>query len=502
MTDIKINRGMSSEMLRKELRAFGRFSQVEARAADGGVFVLHEVTMGERLVRYFKQSNEDRQKHTMASRQALLKLASGRPELQALLGKSVLFKNSWTAPELRDALRGRGTPMRAAGSGQGLQVPITEAGQVGVANAKVAMIKADSKIDWLAAPTADGKVHRVSPPDKKRPHTEIAVRRSAAPDDAELRRAYANALGAAKGHVVIAPIDNFEGKPIRAQTGPDGAWETTGIQRYSDESLSLLLDAIDDAKRTNPEITSVTIAAGEYPDSAISGRLASLQAARLTARLDAAEPNGTHAKLPPSLRVVGRQLTGEMRVAKTGMDEADLDMAATPLPNVRTCVAHPGSLRADTTFLQFSEVSRLATRLGASGSSDFAQVVEMVFDTHGLVWPEAREIRRATALKWGIEALELPPCELPAIRLFAMERMDWAHATEDDCKQFFSQHLANLHGRVVIQLSGDATLDKGLWAALQQLSRSESGQRCEFILASPYTSTVQGFAAGIGPWGG
>jgi hypothetical protein len=80
-----------------------------------------------------------------------------------------------------------------------------------------------------------------------------------------MRSAYKNALTAASGHVVIAPIKHFH----------------EGVEQpCSNRSILLLLEAIDNAKQTNPNLTAVTIAAGEYGDADLAGRIEDLQAAR------------------------------------------------------------------------------------------------------------------------------------------------------------------------------------------------------------------------------
>jgi hypothetical protein len=144
-------------------------------------------------------------------------------------------------------------------------VPLKENGQIGVANAKVMDIKSDSKICWNLRPETESPPTTVSNRSESRPHVEVTVSHPVTPTDEQMRSAYKNALTAASGHVVIAPIKHFH----------------EGVEQpCSNRSILLLLEAIDNAKQTNPNLTAVTIAAGEYGHADLAGRIEDLQAAR------------------------------------------------------------------------------------------------------------------------------------------------------------------------------------------------------------------------------
>jgi hypothetical protein len=100
------------------------------------------------------------------------------------------------------------------------------------------------------------------------------------PGKDELRSAYRIALERASGHVVIAPIDDVPHaeRAVMAKQ-KDGKEVLVDVRYCSDTSLSLLLEAIDEAKQ-NSHITAVTIACDEYPDKTISTRLVQQQAIR------------------------------------------------------------------------------------------------------------------------------------------------------------------------------------------------------------------------------
>jgi hypothetical protein len=281
MTNIRVSRDVSTETIRQQLGSFSLFSTVEARTdtKDSKVTVLHEVKLGERIKRFFSQSSGVRNQQVWLSQQALQSLALQRPEIHTLLGQSVWNKQDWSASELRDALKIKASILKQAKDGSGLQVGLDQPGQVGVANAKVSQIVADSKITWKLSPIASkGQFEITKPTDHGT--AEISVRRTDEPSEDELRSAYKTALENAKGHVVIAPVDDIaHGKRAKIVQQEGDTKKTVEAHYCSDTSLKLLLEAIDEAKQ-NSHITAVTIACDEYPDKTISTRLVQQQAIR------------------------------------------------------------------------------------------------------------------------------------------------------------------------------------------------------------------------------
>jgi hypothetical protein len=192
-------------------------------------------------------------------------LADTRSVFGTLIGSSINNKSDWTAIEIHRALASQLERLVIAERGTGLMVPLKENGQIGVANAKVMDIKSDSKICWKLRPETESRPTTVSNRSESRPHVEVTVSHPVTPTDEQMRSAYKNALTAASGHVVIAPIKHFH----------------EGVEQpCSKRSILLLLEAIDNAKQTNPNLTAVTIAAGEYGDADLAGRIEDLQAAR------------------------------------------------------------------------------------------------------------------------------------------------------------------------------------------------------------------------------
>ena len=268
MTDIHIRANTTTDDIRHQLSEFGWLSKVEASIEepnqDERIIVLHEVTFGQRLGRLF-QSVEKREKSVEISRRAMRELADTRSVFGTLIGSSINNKSDWTAIEIHRALASQLERLIPAERGRGLMVPLKENGQIGIANAKVMNIKSDSKICWGLRPETESPPTTVSDRSESRPHVEVTVSHPVTPTDEQMRSAYKNALTAASGHVVIAPIKHFD----------------EGVkQSCSDRSIILLLEAVDNAKQTNLNLTAVTIAAGEYGDADLAGRIEDLQAAR------------------------------------------------------------------------------------------------------------------------------------------------------------------------------------------------------------------------------
>jgi len=268
MTDIYIRANTTTDDIRRQLSEFGWLSKVEASIEepnrDERIIVLHEVTFGQRLGRLF-QSVEKREKSVEISRRAMRELADTRSVFGTLIGSSINNKSDWTAIEIHRALASQLERLVIAERGTGLMVPLKENGQIGIANAKVMDIKSDSKICWNLRPETESPPTTVSNRSESRPHVEVTVSHPVTPTDEQMRSAYKNALTAASGHVVIAPIKHFD----------------EGVeQSCSNRSILLLLEAIDNAKQTNPNLTAVTIAAGEYGHADLAGRIEDLQAAR------------------------------------------------------------------------------------------------------------------------------------------------------------------------------------------------------------------------------
>jgi hypothetical protein len=267
MAKIRIGDNTTADEVRRQLSDFSWFSKVEASTeeVDGKkIVVLHEVTLGKRLIRLF-QSPAQRSDHADKSRHAMRAMANKHPAIRALMGSSINNKSGWTVSELRQALTAGLVRLAPTENAKKLVVPLSKLGQVGVAHAKVADIGSDSKVIWgmkqanLPHPTT------VSMSSDERPFVAVTVYHPSEPGIEEMKAAYRDALKAASGHVVIAPIK-------------DGA--LGDLQPCSALSLDLLLEAIDEAKEKNPNLTAVTIAAREIDDKGLAGRIEDMQAQR------------------------------------------------------------------------------------------------------------------------------------------------------------------------------------------------------------------------------
>jgi hypothetical protein len=293
MAKIRIDDNTTADEVRRQLSDFSWFSKVEASTEKVGekkIVVLHEVTLGQRLGRLF-QSPRQRSDCVDNSRKAMRALADTHPVIGNLLGTSINHKSGWSVTELRETLTSGLVRMAPTEHGKKLAVPLAERGQVGVANAKIADIKSDSKLFWQLRPASRPYPTTVSKPSNEHPFVEVSVFHPDTPSVEDMTDAYGRAFKAASGHIVIAPIkDSAEG----------------GHQSCSDLSLELLLDAIDDARENNSNLTAVTIAAGEYGDTDLAGRIEDLQATRRLAANESSTKSEHGKFYPPH----GRQVPG------------------------------------------------------------------------------------------------------------------------------------------------------------------------------------------------
>ena len=274
--------------------------------------MLHEITLGQRLGRLF-QSPRQRSDCVDNSRKAMRALADTHPVIGNLLGTSINHKSGWSVTELRETLTSGLVRMSPTEHGKKLVVPLAERGQVGVANAKIADIESDSKVFWQLRPANTSFPTTVSEPSNERPFVEVSVFNPDRPSVEDMTDAYRRAFKAASGHIVIAPIkDSAEG----------------GHQSCSDLSLGLLLDAIDDARENNSNLTAVTIAATEYGDTDLAGRIEDLQATRRLAANESSTKS-EHRKFYPSH---GRQVPGRAGIHFLTNSPFTLQAARTVIP--------------------------------------------------------------------------------------------------------------------------------------------------------------------------
>jgi uncharacterized protein (DUF1778 family) len=280
MADIYIRANTSTDDIRHQLSEFSWFSHVEARIEQGGqgnIIVLHEVTLGERLQKFILQSAEERAKSVVDSRKVLNQLVNKQPAFRALLDASVNHKSAWGGRELHKALAGGLSRLSRSDCGKGLAVPPAIRGKLGVANAKMTDIEADTKVSWTGTPAKNSDPIIWRRPDEKQPVVEVTV--PDLPDEKQMLHAYRLALGEATGHVVITPIRDID-VPIKSVRELRDGNGYGNVQCCTDSSLNLLLQAIDEAQKTNPNLKAVTIAAHDYAEKGMASRIEELHASR------------------------------------------------------------------------------------------------------------------------------------------------------------------------------------------------------------------------------
>ncbi len=302
MAEIRIQATTSTDEVRRQLSDFSWFSRVEAsieQASDKKIIVLHEVTLGQRLHRSIWQTAEQREKSISESRRALHELAEKRPAIRSLLGATINHQSAWRAAELQKALSTRIERLSRPEHETGLIVPI-EKGQTGVANAKITDIAADTRINWMTSPAKQAPaIWRQA--DEQHPDMDVML--SAQPTEQQMLEAYRLALGASKGHVAIAPIRDIDVSVDIERQALNGTLKGD-IHYYSDSSLTMLLQAIDEAIESTPGLTAVTIAAETYVEKGLAGRIEDLQAARRRAAEDDAFRSERGRFYPPHGRPV------------------------------------------------------------------------------------------------------------------------------------------------------------------------------------------------------
>lgn len=302
MAEIRIQATTSTDEVRRQLSGFSWFSRVEAsieQASDQKIIVLHEVTLGQRLHRSIWQTAEQRAKSVSDSRRALNELAERRPAIRSLLGTAINHQSGLRAADLQKALGARIERLARTEHGTGLAVPIKK-GQIGVAQANIADIAADTRINWMTSPAKQSPaIWRAA--DEQQPVMDVML--SARPTEQQMLEAYRLALGASKGHVAIAPIRDIDLAVDIERQALKGTLQGD-IQCYSDRSLTLLLQAIDEAIESTPGLTAVTIAAEAYLEKGLAGRIEDLQAARRWAAEDSAGRSERGRFYPPHGRPV------------------------------------------------------------------------------------------------------------------------------------------------------------------------------------------------------
>ncbi len=503
MAEIRTNQNISSEALRQKLKSFGAFSELEiATEVDGKNgekrIVFREVSLGERLRRFLfedKQKIEDSRKK---SRDFLKNFAESRPEFMKILGSSIVEKNFWTVSEFRNNLVVKTEILKNEEKNGLFRIPKNSQSKFGVTDAKLSEIEADKFVAWsFHTPKSVTKNFPYVSNDKSLgSEKSVSVVCKKNPNGYDLRCAYQTALKAASGHVVLSPIYDVPVHRVKNRQ-PEYAENSRFHDIQSDNNLRILIEEIDRAIRENKNITKVTIARGDTPDEWFLSRVLAQREIFEKNKTDANKiPNTSLASMPPSLNLIVDDVGGEY--GSRVKSENDVSrLKKTELSQVSLYAGDPGTVTADTAFLTFSSVDRCASALNSSGMRQFRRIRDLIFNKDSAINGEVQTIFSRTQQQWGISALELPPCEMPSSKLYAINERDFVSMTHDSVKNFFIKHLDGLEGRVVLEITGNDVLDKAMWEALQGLNSKFKEKNVECMLASSDCAIMERFLTNI-----
>lgn len=491
--EVKIFKNTSSEGIRQELGKFGRFSSIEIdeeknSTTDEKYFIFREVGFFESLHQLIFKSKEELELSRNTSQKFLYEFSKNRPDIQKLLGSSILEKKSWRVGELRQKLTIKTDFIRREKSNDLLSMPLDSESKVGVIDARVSKIKADSVISWQIA-DVESQVTGARDVQAENGNVKkiISVAHKHHPNDDQLRAAYASALSSAVGQLVISPIVDLPVDQIKNRQ-PEYASGKGTYDVCSDKSIRFLLEAIDGALKTNKNIKSVTIARNDMPDGRFISRVLGQRA---IIEDEKTRTNGSQRKfiatMPDFLKLIDKEMQEQGSFKVSLNDQYSFEEIG--LKGVRICEENPENIVADTAFLRLNSLARSSSALAEVGQKQLQRVVDLTFKPGGVAKAEADAIFRDMALQWSIDALELPACELPVNKLFVMRKSvdkDGVEkeSTRDLSKAFFMAHLKGLSGRVVIDPFSAGGIYGGLFEALKELSERPEGLGFECVIAS------------------
>jgi hypothetical protein len=492
--EVKIYKNTSSEGLRNALSGFGRFSSIEIDEEKNvknkeSVLIFREVGFFKGLHRIIFKSKEELERRRDNSQKFLCEFSKNNPYIEKLLGTSILEKKSWKVAEFREKLITKTDFIRREKSNDLLHIPLASDGKVGVIDARILKIKADSVISWQIANVDKSQVTGTNDVEAEpgRSKKVISVAHQQYPSDDQLRSAYASALSGAVGQVVISPIVDLPVDQIKNRQ-PEYAMGKGTYDVCSDQSIRFLLEAIDGALKTNANINSVTIARNGTLDGRFLSRVLGQRAI-----IDDEKTRGNEsqrkfvATIPGFLKLIDKEMQ-EQEPFKVSLND-QYNFEKTGLKGVSICSENPENVSADAAFLSFKSLTRSSSALAEAGQKQLQRVVDLTFKPGAVAKAEADAIFRDMALKWSIDALELPTCELPVNKLFVLrnsvgkdgiERV----STNGLSKGFFIAHLKGLSGRVVIDPILEGRINDGLFEALKELSERPEGLEFECVIAS------------------
>jgi hypothetical protein len=455
--------------VQRQLKDFSWFSAVDVSVADRGCIKLTEVDLLERLRRSLV-GNKDREK---ASQDALLKLSEINPAIRLALGASILDEKSWSASELRSKLK---LPAdRLAKDEVTGKFHIPQDHPVALANIRAEESDANLLLRWKIipkngadTPPVPGKVNVA---DKRVNQFTVA----AGPDEAELRKIYLDVLRDAINddcsHITLSPIPD--------QIDSDD-YDQIFHQAFSDNSIRYLLEAIDSINLSHPSALRVTITTDRIPG--LADKIKDIQSQRRFGSAANPSADTSVAAMPTALKALAPGLS-HLPKADSIFNLGGIEKIK-EFDDVRLYWGDPHRLAAQTMILQFEGLHAASARLAGQGSSQFVRIHDMVFDEQRLLGTEAKQVTADARKKWGIDALEIPSCEIHASRLFGMGVPQDGRLTAEAAKNFFLEHLRASKGRVVIDLPKNEEARKGLFEAIRAFKQAESGKNSEIILAT------------------
>jgi hypothetical protein len=491
---IKIYENTSVEGIRRALSGFGRFSSVEIDKEENSdtnekCFIFREVGFFGGLHRLIFKSKEELDLSREKSQIFLNELLENRPDIKKLLGSSISGKESWRVGEFRKKLKIKTDFIRREKIDDLLHIPFSSESKVGVIDAKISEIKADSIISWKMANVDKCIVTVIDDVEEKKRNSKnvICVVHKYHPSDDHLRAAYESALSGAIGKVVISPIVDLPVGQIR-QRQPEYATGKGSYDVCSDQSIRLLLEEIDAALKTNKKIESVTIARNDTPDGRFLSRVLGQRTIIDDEKTRANESQRKFiATMPDFLKLIDKEIQ-EQEPFKVSLND-QYAFEETGLKGVSICDENPENVIADIAFLSLNSLTRSSSALAGAGKKQLQRVVDLTFKPGGVAKAEADAIFRDMAVRWSIDALELPACELPVNKLFVMRNSVDKDAikrepTKGLSKEFFKEHLKGLSGCVVIDPFLQGLINDGLFEALKELSERPEGLGFQCVIAS------------------
>jgi hypothetical protein len=455
--------------VQRQLKDFSWFSAVDVSVADRGCIKLTEVDLLERLKRSLI-GNKDREK---ASQDALLKLSEINPAIRLALGTSILDEKSWSASELRSKLKLPADRLIIDEVTGKFHIPQDHA--VGLANIRAEESDANMLLRWKIIPKNGADTRpvpgKINVADNR--VNQFAV--TAGPDEAELRKIYLDVLRDALvddcSHVTLSPIPD--------QIDSDD-YDQIFHQAFSETSIRCLLEAIDSIKLSHPSALRVTITTDRIPG--LADKIKDIQSQRRFGSAANPSADTSVAAMPPALKALAPGLS-HVPKADSIFNLGGIEKIK-EFDGVRLYWGDPHRLAAQTMILQFEGLHAASARLAGQGSSQFVRIHDMVFDEQRLLGTEAKQVTADARKKWGIDALEIPACEIDTSRLFGMSLPKDGRITVEESKNFFLEHLRASKGRIVIDLPDKEEARNGLLEAIRAFKQSDSGRNSEIVLAT------------------